>query len=927
MSLTTLTAEQQKAIEHDRGHLRIIACPGSGKTEVVSRRVANLIKKGVSPKNIVAFTFTEKAADELKARIRLILDEEKPSKADFGDMFIGTIHSFCFFILKELDSTYRSYDVLDEAKRVAFIAVPQNFYKLKLNKLQDKHDLKYYKTIDRFLYSADLAMMENISPSKLSDRTFAQCYNAYLKLLDEQKYFDFSTLIYTLVNLLKKDTTKKKALKDRVKHVILDEYQDVNRLQEILLSNLSEGADSICVVGDDDQSIYHWRGSDVSIIADFHKRYGKKYKVEDRHIGTNFRSTKAIVQTARHFIEHNTSRLSKEMIHNKMLKRKFEKGDIIHEHFETEAKEFNFILDKIKELNGTDFIDKRNNPYSLSLGDFAVLVRTNADAARIIDFFERNNVKCIAYSGKSVFERPEVRLAMDCLAYAFNCRGYETEEPPSVGDLEDQYRDVFNATEYPEARLKIFLSKLKKLRKDVDKIIKKSPKDYLGGLGLQEFYYKILNAMGAEDFDFGEVFNYNLANLSAAISDYETVWVRLRAKEVVGFFWFVIAYAKSHYAETQHSDTTILNAVKVLTIHKAKGLEFPVVFIPSFVKRGQKGKKNPNFVDDNLYNVNRYEGEIEDERRTFYTAITRSEKYLFLTGAKRRPDRVRDIYPNPFIDEIKNAYFSNAISLKKPRSGLPSKMETRDFYPTSFSELNSYNRCPQDFKLRHIYGFNAGVPVTFGYGTNIHNVLNMIHRRYIMEKKIPSDKEIERIFERMFKLRYATKKISDIMKKKGVLLVKNYVKLHKGGFNRILETEKNFEFVLENALINGQIDLLKKMDEKGNLTAVEIIDFKTEKQAGVYSVDFEKQLRYYAIACLESLGLKPEKAYVHHLDEDTQSNVDISEKYLEGTKKEIKQQVNEILARKFTAKPKTEVCTDCDYKIICPYKKFKSVSA
>ncbi len=926
MALQTLTAEQQKAIEHDSGHLRIIACPGSGKTEVVSRRVAKLIEKGVAPKNIVAFTFTEKAADELKARIRRILDEEAPTKADFGDMFIGTIHAFCFFILKELDSTYRSYDVLDEAKRVAFVAVLGNFKKLKLDKLRDKHNLPYYKTIDRFLYSADLVMMEDISPSKLSDRTFAQCYKTYLNFLDEQKYFDFSTLIYTLVNVLKKDKAKMKALKDRIKHVILDEYQDVNRLQEILLSNLSEGADSICVVGDDDQSIYHWRGSDVSIIAEFDKRYGKKYKVEDRHIGTNFRSTEAIVQTARHFIEHNTSRLRKEMIHNKMLKRKFEKGDIIHEHFETEDKEFNFILNKIKELEGTDFLDKRNKPYSLSLGDFAVLVRTNADAARIIDFFERNNIKCIAYSGKSVFERPEVRLAMDCIAYVFNCRGYETEEPPPIGDLEDRYRDVFNTTEYPDVRPKIFISKLKKVRKEVEKIIKKSPKDYLGGLGLQEFYYKILNAMGAEDFDFGEVFNYNLANLSAAISDYETVWVRLRAKEVVGFFWFVIAYAKSHYAETQHSDTTILNAVKVLTIHKAKGLEFPVVFIPSFVKR-QKGRRNPNFVDDNLYNVGRYEGEIEDERRTFYTAITRSEKYLFLTGAKTRPDRIRPIQQHPFLDEIKNAYFSSAMSTKKPRSGLPSRNETRDFYPTSFSELNSYNRCPQDFKLRHIFGFNAGVPVTFGYGTNIHNVLNMIHRRYIMEKKIPSDKEVEKVFERMFKLRYATKKISDLMKKKGVQLVKNYVKLHKSGFNRILETEKNFEFVLENVLINGQIDLLKKMDEKGNLAAVEIIDFKTEKQAGVYAVNFEKQLRYYAIACLESLGLKPEKAYVHHLDENKQSEVDISQNHLENTKEEIKKQVNEILDRQFPAKPNKEICADCDYKMICPYKKFKAIAA
>lgn len=918
------TSEQQKSIEHDSGHLRIIACPGSGKTEVVSRRVAKLIEKGVKPKNIVAFTFTEKAADELKARIRRILDEEAPSKADFGDMFIGTIHAFCFFILKEIESLYRTYDVLDEAKRVAFIAVPANFKKLKLDKLRERHGLRYYETIDRFLYSADIAMMEDIDKSKLSDKIFARCYHEYLKLLDKEKYFDFSTIIYALVNILEKDKKKKKLVGERIKHVILDEYQDVNILQEKLLSILSEGADSVCVVGDDDQSIYHWRGSDVSIISEFDKRYGKKYKVEDRHLDTNFRSTEAIVKTARSFIEHNTTRLAKGMTHNPGLTRKFEKGDIIHRHFDSENEEFAFIVDKIRELEGTEFTDKRNRPYSLSRGDFAILVRTNGDAARVIDFLERNDIECIAYSGKSIFERPEVKLALDCISYVFGCRSYESDNPPTIDELKDRYEAVFNRTQFPDARSKVFVSKINQIKKETTRIIKKNPKDYLGGLGLQEFYYKILNAMGAEDFDFGEIFNYNLANLSAAISDYEAVWVRLRAKEVSGFFWFVIAYAKSHYAETQHSDATIINAVKVLTIHKAKGLEFPVVFIPSFSKR-RKGRRNPSFVDDSLYDTTRYEGNDEDERRTYYTAITRSEKYLFITGSKKRPDRVRAIEPHQFVNEIVNPYFSDVLKVKKSRSSLPPRDGITTFYPTSFSELNSYSRCPYDFRMRHIYGYNAGVPPTFGYGTNIHNVLNMIHRRYITEKKIPSNKEIEKIFERMFKLRYATEKISTNMKKSGIKLVRNYVNLHKGDFNRILETEKNFEFVIENALINGQIDLLKKTDESGNITEVEIIDFKTEKQNGVYAVDFEKQLRYYAIACLESLGLKPKKAFVHHLDENKKSEVDITEKNLDKTKEDIKKQVSSILTKTFPAKPEKSICSECDYMMICPYKKFKSV--
>ena len=147
-----LTPEQEKAIDHNRGHLRIIACPGSGKTEVVSRRVVRLIKKGVDPQTVVAFTFTEKAAEELKIRIRSLLEVECPNRADFGDMFIGTIHSFCFYMLKEIDSSFRSYDVLDDAKRVAFITKNKNYFdNVELIRLQKTYKMRKFETIFRFL--------------------------------------------------------------------------------------------------------------------------------------------------------------------------------------------------------------------------------------------------------------------------------------------------------------------------------------------------------------------------------------------------------------------------------------------------------------------------------------------------------------------------------------------------------------------------------------------------------------------------------------------------------------------------------------------------------------------------------------------------------------------------------------------------------
>jgi DNA helicase II / ATP-dependent DNA helicase PcrA len=917
---TIFTKSQLEAMSHRKGHLQIIACPGSGKTEAVSQRIAGMVQEGIKPKGIAAFTFTEKAAEELKNRVRGILEKDCPDRSDIGDMFIGTIHEFCFQMIREIDPVYRTYDVLDDARRIAFLAKPQNFFtKVGLVKLKNHHELRHFDTINRFVYSVDVMLMDNINPKDLDDERFADCFEKYLDVLDEERYFDFSTIIHKFVTEIMNDPKKQKIISEKIKHVILDEYQDVNGQQELLLSLLSRDADSVCVVGDDDQCIYHWRGSNPNLIASFKKRYENDYDVTQVHLDTNFRSTDAIVHTATSLIRNNTDRLVKSMKHNKKLKRKYEKGDIVHKHFDSEPEEESFVVQKIQDLVGTDFIDKKNNPYALSLGDMAILVRTNEDGEKMIRALERNGIDCVAYNSNSVFDRAEVRFAMDCISYVFSSRGFTTDDTPNIDGLVEKYSMIFSKSKFKNADSKKFRKRMEKIRMEGDAILAKSPKDYLGGLGLQEFYFRILNAMGAGEFDFGDVYHYNLAALSRAISDYETVWKRLRAKEITGFIYFVFAYARSHYADTQHSNGTIIDAVKVLTIHKAKGLEFPVVFIPKFVQK-RKPRSQKSFVDSSLYDSERYDGDDEDRRRLFYTAITRSEKYLFITGSKRLEGRKQDYVPNKFLEEIDMKYISNVTHVDKINSGLTPRLDGSSKFNASFTEMSCYGRCPHDYKLRHVMGYNAGVPVTFGYGTNIHNILNYIHTEYLKDGKVPNTKEINAIFKKMFSMRYATEKITKNMIKAGKKIVKNYVKIHSKDFASILDTEKRFEFVVDGTMITGVIDLLKKVDDSGNVTHVNILDFKTEKEDGIYSVDYEKQVRYYAIGCLESLGLKPSKAFVHSLDGDKIREIDISDDKLVDTKKEIGNQVDSILAKKFNAKPKKSHCDGCDYRNVCSFK-------
>jgi len=258
-----LTKAQEQAIKHIKGNLQIIACAGSGKTEVVSRRIAEIIKSGVKPENILAFTFTEKAAEELKFRIRKKIDESCPKTPELSEMYVGTIHSFCFKILKEIMPKFRNYDVLDEHTRVLLLAGYGNHKHLHLDKLNVPWR---YASISAFIRNVDVIREESIDPNDLPEGEFKIGYKRYEELLEKERFLDFSSMIRHVVDLLEKDKSLLKDVQKKYQYITVDEYQDVNPLQEKLIRLLAGANGNLCVVGDDDQAIYQWRGTQVEAI-------------------------------------------------------------------------------------------------------------------------------------------------------------------------------------------------------------------------------------------------------------------------------------------------------------------------------------------------------------------------------------------------------------------------------------------------------------------------------------------------------------------------------------------------------------------------------------------------------------------------------------------------------------------------------------
>lgn len=863
------TTAQRTAIEKIDRNLQIIACAGSGKTQVISARIVEILHNKnaeAKPHNIVAFTFTEKAATELKDRIYRLCQQELGTDHGLGDMFIGTIHAFCLKLLQE-PPLYRflKYRVLNEIHQRLFI--DRNSRRSGLSNTPLLNGGTLGRWVDSKLYQQIISILDEseVDETQVPNQIF-ECKRQYDELLKENHYLDYTTIMTQALDSLRTNGELRQKVSAQLRYLIVDEYQDINPLQEQLIRELHSLSGNICVVGDDDQTIYQWRGSDVENIKTFQNRYNH---VDTVSLNINFRSSRAVVEAARQFIELLPDRLPKAMESSEV--QPFERGDILALGFANPQEEANWIAGKIQTILGQTYRDKPTlEPRGLTYSDMAILLRSvRRDARPIMQALDNAGIPYVVGGMDGLFDTPEIQAIQQVFFYlaGFSPHGY----PPIT---EDQLRNYFVGAGFGLSVQQIetgiaFLNERKNRltdQMDAELYLQRLYLDFLASIELREESIDNDDANGRS----GEIVYYNLGKFSSVISDYEQINFHSTPRDLYSSFASFLHYqAHEYYPEGwEESGFARPDAIQIMTVHKAKGMQWPVVFVPClrqnrFPSRRVGGRSVWHVIPENaVRNTDRYKGTPEDERRLFYVAMTRAEKYLFCSWAPDESNQQQRRVSQFQRDLTDNEHVLTRDPMMPLPSRIPSHPRVEDItLPLTFSELKYYFLCPYLFKLRFLYGFDAPINRALGYGKSLHDALAEIHAESI-QGRIPQINEVERLVEDHLNLPFANAAIKENLRNSAITALTRYLTEHGRNLDKLEHVEKVIELKLsEGIVVNGRIDLIRRTDTNEVL----VVDFKSDERAQVEDIT-QRQLQVYAVGYEQLTGKKADLIEIHNLD-------------------------------------------------------------
>lgn len=915
-----LTAPQQAAIRHSGRNLQLIACAGSGKTEVVAQRIAHLLtrRRGrMKPSNIVAFTFTNKAAAELKERVLLRTAEALGGRMHgFAEMYVGTIHGFCQDLLKTEVPKYLKFEPLDTVRQRLYIDRNSRTTGLTTSFANNGRELRRYIDTDR--YSAATAALREDAPSQTSLSACSVAKDGlplYKEKLEQDGYFDFSAMLEAAVHELDHSSDLREALAARIKYVVVDEYQDVNPIQERLIRHLYDLGAGLCVVGDDDQTIYQWRGSSVKNIITFASRYPNVKQIRLEH---NFRSTDGIVETANAFIERIDDRLPKSMKFGGS--QRHQTGDIVALSFESPEDEADYIVRTLQHLHGLEF-DTGSGRRGLAWSDMAILLRSvKNNGAPIAKALTQVNIPFIVGGIADLFDTPEAFAARAMFHYISDTTIQSARQsplpPPKRKDLFAMWQSA-KAGIRPK-HLKVALAYATRIRNALRE------GDQTNFPSIQEVYLKFIEATKLREERVpngrGEAVFFNLGRFSSAVTDWESIhFADLSASAFEGFTKFLYYSGDETYSEgARDAPYAVPEAVQIMTVHQAKGREWPAVFIPALLRNRFPSQKRSNSIwqlvpKEAFEESARYDGSEEDERRLFYVAMTRSQKILHMTYA---PIQSNQLYrrKSKFWDEVIESKWVKRREQDytiRPRLPPSPKASVADV-EFSFSDLKYMFECPYQFKLRVLYGFNAPIRRALGYGKSLHDILAEVHYRAMRGESV-EESEVPELVERHLRAPYAFGEMLDTLKKAAHTDIQHYILDNKGTFDQVEFAEKTVEVYLEDGVsVKGRIDLVRRLDK--NETT--IVDLKSSERSQDEEVS-EHQLHTYALGYEELTGTAADYVEIYELREREPKVRPVDDDFIADVKERTKNAADALREMRLDPTPSRSRCGNCDFSRLC----------
>ncbi len=925
-----LTVTQRQAVNYSGRNLQLIACAGSGKTEVVAQRIAHLLtKKGkgrLEPRNIVAFTFTDKAAAELKDRIVERTREAAGGEVTgMAEMYVGTIHGFCQELLQNEVPEYRKYEVLDAVRQALWVNRNSRETGLTTTKELSGNNLRRWRDTGRYVKALSVLREENVNLSFLDGHSIMEGLEKYRTQLAQYSYLDFSAMLEKSVNELETNDALREAISNRVKYVVVDEYQDVNPIQEHLVRLLHDLGAGLCVVGDDDQTIYQWRGSQVKSILTFQERYPR---VKQIRLEENFRSSEGVIDAARRFIWKVAPRLEKAMKYADA--QAYETGDVVALHFDSPDEEAKYVAETIQSLHGVAF-DDGEWERGLSWSDMAILLRSVRNhGTTITDALKEANIPFVVKGLANLFETDECSAARSLFHYILGetitaYRSYNSYdvETPTLASLRTAWRN---------AELGITNAKLNRALRHVKTLAEKLRSDDGGSRPtIQSVFLDFLRIAELREEripnDRGQLVLFNLGQFSKVIEDWESI--NFRSDPVAsfrGFASFLYNQAESEYSEgAEDNDYLVPDAVQVMTVHQAKGREWPVVFVPALVRdhfppRPQKNTRDSLWhliPPQSIADAERYDGSTDDERRLFYVAITRSKKFLHMTYGPRskggwyrhKSEFWDDVLASKFVRRSKQNYANRKRLDPEPK---PSVSDIS----FSFSDLKYLFECQYQFKLRVLYGFNGPIEPAMGLGKSMHDALAEVHQRSMRGEKVRLE-DVDGLVERHFRAPYAFGVLRERLQELARQGIERYIKDNENELQQVQFSEQAVEIHLDGGVsVTGRIDLVRRTDT-GETT---IVDLKSNERSQREAVT-EDQLSTYALGYRELTGKDADYLEIYDLEEGKGTARSVDDVLVDGIRGRTRDAAATLRSMNLTPAPALAKCRRCDFKMLCSASK------